>query len=79
MCVDGTAAFGATFACLDSTAHITDETDNLWFVRSFGRSFNKLFTLRESRRGGHEPCEHGSDRRETSATRVSDDLEFLIF
>ena len=38
-----------------------------------------LFTLRESRRGGQEPCEHGSDRRETSATRVSDDLQILIF
>ena len=36
----------------------------------------ELFMLRESRRGGHEPCEHGSDRRETSATGVSDDLQF---
>ena len=39
----------------------------------------KLFTLRESRRGDHELCEHGSDRRETSAKRVSDDLQFSIF
>ena len=33
----------------------------------------------KSRRGGDELCEHGSDRRETSATRVSDDLQFSIF
>ena len=45
----------------------------------WGEDPRALFTLRESRRGGHELCEHGSDRRETSATRVSDDLEFLIF
>ena len=38
----------------------------------------KLFTLRESRRGAHELCEHRSDRRETSAKRVSDDLQLLI-
>ena len=38
-----------------------------------------LFTLRESRRGDHELCEHGSDRCETSAKRVSDDLQLLIF
>ena len=38
-----------------------------------------LFTLRESRRGDHELCEHGSDRRETSAKRVSDDLQLSIF
>ena len=39
----------------------------------------ELFTLRESRRGDHELCEHGSDRRETSAKRVSDDLQLSIF
>ena len=38
-----------------------------------------LFTLRESRRGDHELGEHGSDRRETSAKRVSDDLQLSIF
>ena len=38
-----------------------------------------LFTLRESRRGDHELCEHGSDRCETSAKRVSDDLQLSIF
>ena len=38
-----------------------------------------MFTLRESRRGDHELCEHGSDRRETSAKRVSDDLQLSIF
>ena len=39
----------------------------------------KLFTLCESCRGGDERCEHGSNPRETSATRVSDDLQILIF
>ena len=38
-----------------------------------------LFTLRESHRGDHELCEHGSDRRETSAKRASDDLQLSIF
>ena len=33
----------------------------------------------KSRRGDNELWEHGSDRRETSATRVSDDLQFSIF
>ena len=28
---------------------------------------------------GHLSLEHGSDRRETSATRVSDDLQHSIF
>ena len=38
-----------------------------------------LFTLRESRRGNHELCEHGSDRCETSAKRVSEDSQLSIF
>ena len=32
-----------------------------------------------ARRGAHELREHGSDRRETSAKRVSDDLQLSIF
>ena len=42
-------------------------------------ALQKLFTLRESCRGDDKLCEHGSDRCETSAKRVSDDLQFLIF
>ena len=45
--------------------------------------YPKLFTLRESRRVRTSnirfPFEHGSDRHETWAERVSDDLQFLIF
>ena len=46
---------------------------------AFAQGAGGLFTLRESRRGAHELCEHGSDRRETSAKRVSDDLQLSIF
>ena len=38
-----------------------------------------MFTLRESRRGDHELCKLGSNRHETSAKRVSEDLQLSIF
>ena len=57
-------------------------------INSIVKSFQKTTTnvggknclrFANSRRGDDELCEHGSDRRETSAKRVSDDLQFSIF